>query len=118
MSRVRTWFFLLNYYAHDFFTGVWGACFLVLAILHGRYGGGGLAAGETALVAELYALFLGLQVAALALVAVTGAGRSFDPSLGYRGDAAREKRYFLLVKHAVLGTFFVGGTIAGFWWSP
>lgn len=119
-KRLKTWLFLLNYYAHDFFTGVWGACFLVLAILRFRFGGAGVSwPPEVATVlGDMGALFFWLELAALGLLALTGMGRAFDPNLGYRAeDAQQEKRLFLVIKHIVIGVVFVGGTLASYFWA-
>lgn len=116
-KKLRTWLFLLNYYAHDFFTGVWGASFLVMAILQGRVDS--LVTQEAAgLADDLLTLFFRLEVVSLVLISVTGMGRAFDPNLGYRGEGARrEKRLFLMVKHVVMGFFFVSGTLLSYGWA-
>ncbi len=119
-KRLKTWLFLLNYYAHDFLTGVWGACFLVLTILRFRYGGPetSLPTEVAAVLGDMGSLFFWLELAALGLLAVTGMGRAFDPNLGYQAEGAqREKRLFLVIKHIVMGVVFVGGTLASYFWA-
>lgn len=120
MKRIRSWLFLINYYAHDFFTGMWCSSFLVIYLLHERYssGYGGLLEPAVAIVSELKRLFFFIEVCALVLVIITGVIRSMDHSLGYRGiERQKEKRRFLIIKHLIMGCCFLLGTIMGWWWA-
>ncbi len=106
---MRSWFFIINYFAHDFFSAFWLACFIVLIILRQSAGLPGPVPADSALAHELFQLFFWLQMISLGLIAVTGYLRSKDTGGRAAQDPAKAKQ-FLIVKHAVLGTFFLAAT--------
>ncbi len=110
---MRSWFFIINYFAHDFFSAFWLACFIVLIVLY--QSAGVPAPADGALAAELFSLFFWLQMVSLGLIAVTGYLRSRDTGGRAAQDPAKA-RQFLIVKHAVLGTFFLAATTISIVW--
>ena len=109
---MKTWLFMINYFAHDFFSAFWLACFITLGIVHGKTG---LPAGTLSgsdLGPELLRLFFWLQTASLVLIAITGYVRSLDTG-GREALDLHKTKQFLIIKHIVLGILFVGGQCAG-----
>ncbi len=113
---MKQWLFMINYFAHDFFSGFWLACFIVLAIVYQQSGLPGEAVADGGLVTRLLIMFFWLQSISLGLIAVTGYLRSLDAGDRAHLDARKTKQ-FLIIKHAVLGVFFIGGTVLGYQWA-
>ncbi len=112
---MRSWFFIINYFAHDFFSAFWLACFIVLIILHQSVGIPAPAAGDGMPASELFGLFFWLQTVSLGLIALTGYLRSKDTG-GRAAQDPDKARRFLIVKHAVLGSFFLAATALSVVW--
>ena len=108
---LRPWLILLNDFCHDLFTGLWFGSFITMVVLRNKAGEPGLDAGQQALMAELVGLFSGLTLAMLGCIIATGVFRFFY----YRDwDGVHNravKKRLLIIKHAVLGTSFLIGTI-------
>jgi len=107
--------FLLNNFAHDFFTGLWLCAFLVLAIIE-RHNTGAPAAAESVLQ-PLENLFFWLQHASLLLIGLTGFLRYLDTKHGYSAAASDGvRKRVLVIKHVLLGVLFIGGTMTAILW--
>ena len=118
-KRIRHWLFLVNYYAHDFFTGMWCSSFLVIYLLHKCYPTQySHAPCEPAVVCGLKRLFFFIEAGALIFIIFTGMIRSMDDSLGYPDATAKDtKKHFMVVKHILMGCFFLICTMLGWWWA-
>lgn len=113
---LRPWLILLNDFCHDLFTGLWFGSFITMAVMRHKAGQPGLDAGQQALMAELVSLFSGLTMAMLLCIIATGIFRFFY----YRDwDGVHNravKKRLLIIKHAVLGSSFLIGTVlVGIW---
>lgn len=108
---LRPWLILLNDFCHDLFTGLWFGSFITMAVMRHKAGQPGLDAGQQALMSELVGLFSWLTIAMLGCIIATGVFRFFY----YRDwDGVHNravKKRLLIIKHAVLGTSFLIGTI-------
>lgn len=109
------WLILLNDFCHDLFTGLWFGSFITLAVLRHKTVTPG--SESAALLGELVGTFTFLCYLNLGLIIATGVFRFFY----YRhwdGSQMKEvKKRLLIIKHAVLGTSFLAGTAAVFWWT-
>ncbi len=112
---MRSWFFIINYFAHDFFSAFWLACFIVLVILRQSAGVPGQVSADGVLATDLLHLFFWLQTISLGLIAVTGYLRSKDTG-GREAQDPNKAKQFLIIKHAVLGLFFLAGTVVSILW--
>ena len=113
---MKTWIFMFNYFAHDFFSAFWVACFITLSILHQKAGLPGQTLAASSLAGELLRLFFWLQTGSIGLIAVTGYVRSLDAG-GREAQDATKTRTFLIIKHVVLGVLFVAGSLLSFFWA-
>lgn len=116
---MKSWLYLINNFAHDLFTGIWCGSFLGLSLCHSRITG--LRQPPAELVAfanDLQTLFFRLGVLSLALVMLTGLIRFL-----YRRDwdkmenPGQLKKPILIVKHAVLGSAFLIGSVYSVLWT-
>ena len=108
---LRPWLILLNDFCHDLFTGLWFGSFITMVVMRNKAGQPGLDAGQLALMRELVSLFSSLTVGMLLCIICTGLFRFFY----YRDwDGVHNravKKRLLIIKHAVLGTSFLIGTV-------
>lgn len=106
---------IINGFIHDFAAGIWLACIVTIAWLHGAH----IAEPSTSSVLNmLERRMLWASVAAALLIMATGAGRTFTYVDNWYGeDAERVRRRALIVKHVVLfsayglGYFWVWGKV-------
>ncbi len=112
---MRCWFFIINYFARDFFSAFWLASFIVLVVLRQSAGLPGQVPADGIRAADLVHLFFWLQTVSLGLIAVTGYLRSKDTGGREAQDPAKAKQ-FLIIKHAVLGVFFLAATVLSVLW--
>ncbi len=112
---MKPWLILLNNFLHDLFTGLWFGSFITLYVL--RYNTAEITPAPVWLN-DLNMFFFVFCIASLGLIGASGTFRFFY----YRDwdggayDDAHLKKQMLAVKHAVLGTSFVGGTVLSFVW--
>lgn len=110
---MKIWIYLINNFAHDLFTGLWFGSFIVVYVLHGKIS----QTEQPALLAELLKLFFQVGAGSLVLVVLTGIIR-----FAYRRDWDRlegmkeKKRSALIIKHALLGSAFLLGSICAYQW--
>lgn len=116
MRTPNPWLILLNDFCHDLFTGLWFGSFITLAVLRAR-NDGTLTAAEAPLLTELTQVFTALCLINLGLIIMTGIFR-FLYYRNWDGSGMKDvKKKLLIIKHAVLGTAFLGGTFAVMYWS-
>jgi hypothetical protein len=114
---VRDRLTILNAFLHDVATGTWIATLVLLTILHRETATPAwrslLASPEAAaLVPGLERKFLALTWVSLAVILLTGVVRVVTFRVfGWTGDVAQERISLLKVKHAILGAFFLAGTV-------
>lgn len=108
---LRPWLIILNDFCHDLFTGLWFGSFVTLAVLRHKAARPGLDPGAAALMGELTGLFTWLTVAMLGCIVATGVFRFFYYRDWDGVHNKQVKKRLLIIKHAVLGTSFLGGTI-------
>ncbi len=115
---MRPWLILLNNFCHDLFTGLWFGSFVTLYVLREKTAG--ISSAEVWLV-ELNSFFFNLCMTSLFLICLTGYFR-FLYSRGGGADLVEQatgklKKQMLIVKHAVLGTSFLGGSLFAYLWT-
>lgn len=102
---------ILNSFIHDVATGTWISTLLLITLLHFETRGPAWAP-VAALVPHLKAQFMALTWASLVIIAVTGVVRAITfKRFGWTGDVAKDRVRLLKIKHAFLGTTFLGGTV-------
>ncbi|MFH1020804.1 MAG: hypothetical protein V1782_09400 [Pseudomonadota bacterium] len=119
ITEMRHWLYLINNFAHDLFTGIWFGSFV--GIYTARTSTGQfwqLPAAAATVVNGLVHRFFWLGAASLALVMFTGCirflyRRQWDALEAPNGL----KRPILIVKHALLGTAFLAGSVHAFLWT-
>ena len=117
MKTPNPWLVILNDFFHDLFTGLWFGSFVTLAMLHNRASGGSLTPDQIALMTELMGFFKWFCLASLGLIVCTGIFRFFYYR-GWDGIPMKDvKKKLLIIKHAVLGSSFLLGTVMVFVWS-
>ena len=116
-SGLKPWLIILNDFCHDLFTGLWFGGFLTLVILRGKAATPGLDAGAKALMADLSGFFTWLTLAMLGCIVATGVFRFFYYRDWDGVHNKQVKKRLLIIKHAVLGTSFLGGTIMVAVWA-
>jgi len=91
---------VVNGFIHDFAAGIWLACIVTIAWLHGAH----IAQPVTMSVLNLLERrMFWASVAAAILIMATGAGRTFTYVDNWYGeDAESERRRALIIKHIVL----------------
>ena len=108
---LRPWLILLNDFCHDLFTGLWFGSFITMVVMRNKASQPGLDAGQLALMRELVSLFSWLTIGMLLCIICTGLFRFFY----YRDwDGVHNravKKRLLIIKHAVLGSSFLIGTV-------
>jgi putative copper export protein len=108
---LRPWLIILNDFCHDLFTGLWFGSFLTLVVLRSKGATPGLDAGAQLLMAELGSLFTWLTMAMLGCIIATGVFRFFYYRDWDGVHNKQVKKRLLIIKHAVLGTSLLVGTI-------
>lgn len=110
------WVRIANNWAHDFASGLWGACVLVIRMLEGRLGA--LPSGEAgalagaALADAQRAIWLAL-LGSLAAIAVTGGVRLAYWRAQTPAEEMPAKRPALVAKHVAYLAVYGLGT----WWA-
>lgn len=99
---------VLNGFIHDFAAGIWLASIVTVTVLHKAH------LKQPEIVADvlnhLERLFFWNSVAAMVVIFVTGAGRTFTYVDNWYGeDAERIRRRMLIIKHIVLFACFISG---------
>ncbi len=98
---------IINGFIHDFAAGIWLACIVTIAWLHGAH------SDEPSTISVLNMLERRLfwaSVAAAVLIMATGAGRTFTYVDNWYGeDAERARRRALIVKHVILFSAYALG---------
>lgn len=110
-SKLRPWLIIINDFCHDLFTGLWFGSFVTLAVLRHKAAQPGLSADVLALMRELTSLFTWLTVAMLGCIIATGVFRFFYYRDWDGVHNKQVKKRLLIIKHAVLGSSFLLGTI-------
>ena len=110
-AGLRPWLIILNDFCHDLFTGLWFGSFVTLAVLRQKAARPGLSADVLVLMRELTSLFTWLTVAMLACIIATGVFRFFYYRDWDGVHNKQVKKRLLIIKHAVLGSSFLLGTI-------
>lgn len=114
MKTPNPWLVILNDFFHDLFTGLWFGSFVTLVILRGK--SAALTPDQATLMADLNGFFSWFCIGSLFLIAATGIFRFFYYR-GWDGIPMKDvKKRLLIIKHAVLGSSFVAGTIAVVLW--
>jgi len=91
---------IVNGFVHDFAAGIWLACIVTIAWLHGAHINQPSATGVLNLLERR--MFWASLAAAL-LIMATGAGRTFTYVDNWYGeDAERARRRALILKHIIL----------------
>ena len=116
-TGLRPWLIILNDFCHDLFTGLWFGSFVTLVVLRGKAARPGLDAGAQALVAELAGLFTWLTIAMLGCIVATGVFRFFYYRDWDGVHNKQVKKRLLIIKHAVLGSSFLIGTVLVVAWA-
>ena len=102
---------ILNSFVHDVATGTWISTLLLLTLLHLETRGAAWAP-VAPLLPGLKAEFMALTWASLVVIAITGVIRALTfRAFGWTGDIAKDRVRLLKIKHALLGTTFLAGTI-------
>jgi uncharacterized membrane protein len=120
VTILRPWLILLNNFCHDLFTGLWFGSFIVLYVLRDYVKEQGAEMGQPGpWLGELNSFFYTFIWIALLLICITGLFRFLYDRKGDGGigDNWQLKKQMLIVKHAVLGVSFVGGSILGYLWT-
>ena len=117
---MRPWLILLNNFCHDLFTGLWFGSFIVMFVLRDyvqTHQGGLTDPGPW--FSDLNSFFYSFLWVSLLLVCITGLFRFlFDrKGDGGIGNNWLLKKQMLIVKHAVLGVSFIGGSVLGYLWT-
>lgn len=98
---------IVNGFLHDFAAGIWLACIVTIAWLHGAH------VSEPSSASVLNMLerrMFWASVTAAALIMATGAGRTFTYVDNWYGeDAERVRRRALIVKHVILFSAYAVG---------
>tara|TARA_R110002167_G_scaffold1878_3_gene9262 strand:- start:4750 stop:5097 length:348 start_codon:yes stop_codon:yes gene_type:complete len=114
---MRPWLILLNNFCHDLFTGLWFGSFVTIYVL--RIKAAELGAPGPWLE-QLNSFFFAFCWISLLLVCLTGLFRFLFDRHGDGGIGKHNwqvKKQMLIVKHAVLGIAFVGGSWLIYLWT-
>jgi uncharacterized membrane protein len=110
-ERTRDQLTILNAFVHDIATGTWISALVLISILHVETSKAAWDASR-ALVAPLASKFMVLAWASLVVIMLTGVVRMVTWKVfGWTGDVSRDRVKLLKVKHALLGTAFLAGTV-------
>jgi hypothetical protein len=110
-ERTRDQLTILNAFVHDIATGTWISALVLISILHVETGKAAWDASR-ALVGPLASKFMILAWTSLVVIMLTGVVRMVTWKVfGWTGDVSRDRVKLLKVKHALLGTAFLAGTV-------
>ncbi len=103
---------ILNGFLHDVATGTWLASLLLVTFVETKERHPELAAASASVLATLQRETMIIAWVSLGVILATGVVRMLTFRLfGWTGDVAAERVRLLRIKHAVLGTAFLAGTI-------
>lgn len=105
----NAWVRLVNNWLHDFSSGLWGACVLVIWLLRGRLTGAGMEVA--AALGDAQMLMWRVLLAALAFITLTGAVRLFYWRKATPAEEMPAKRPALIGKHVAFLVVYGGGTL-------
>lgn len=114
---MKPWLILINDFAHDLFTGLWFGSFVTMFILHRKAAQPGLDAGQLALINDLVGVFFWLTFVSLGCIVMTGVFRFFYYRTWDGAGMKDIKKRLLIIKHAVLGSSFLVGTVFVLFWG-
>ena len=113
---MKNWLYVINNFAHDFFTGLWFGAVSLMFVVDLQYGRKLLYNQVTIdLLHDLTRLLLTISVISLFFVLLSGLLRFL-----YRHEwdlvekTAKNKKQMLIIKHIILGTIFLAGSIYSF----
>jgi len=110
-EKLRDQLTILNAFAHDVATGTWLSSLAVITILHFETRRPSWAQAAS-LVPPLASKLMVLTWVSLAVILLTGVFRMLTWKVfGWTGDVSRDRVKLLKVKHALLGTAFLAGTL-------
>lgn len=107
---MKPWLILINDFSHDLFTGLWFGSFITLFILRSKV-------GDPVLLGELTNLFTLLCLSSLIMIMLTGMFRFFYYRNWDSANNAVVKKRLLKIKHALLGSLMLGGTVMVVIWA-
>lgn len=106
---------IINAFVHDVATGTWLSALVLMTSLHLRTRGPEWAPVAT-LLSSLKGDVMWLSWGSLATISLTGVVRALTfRAFGWTGDVAKSRVRLLKIKHALLGTTFLGGTVYQVW---
>jgi hypothetical protein len=106
---MKDFIIVLNSFVHDVATGFLISAAILMGIVDAAASSYPLSREFVAFI--MARLFL-LSLVSLLVIILTGAGRSIAFRLyGWTGEAARERKKILVVKHAMLGLAFLGAVL-------
>jgi hypothetical protein len=114
---MKPWLILINDFCHDLFTGLWFGSFVTLVILRQKAGSGALDASQLSLMSELTGVFYWMTFAMLGAIVMTGVFRFFYYRDWDGAGMKHVKKRLLIIKHAVLGSSFLLGTLLVLVWG-
>lgn len=111
---MKRYLLLINDFAHDFFSALWLSCLLVLGIIVQQS-----SPVDSELATRLLGTFFQLQSWSMLFIILTGIGRYLHVKgkMGQGDGQDQARRSILIVKHAIMGVIFLGGTILGYSWA-
>jgi uncharacterized membrane protein len=110
-ERTRDQLTILNAFVHDVATGTWISALVLISILHVETNKAAWD-GSRALVGSLASKFMVLAWASLVVIMLTGVVRMVTWKVfGWTGDVSRDRVNLLKVKHTLLGSAFLAGTV-------
>lgn len=103
---------VINGFLHDVATGTWLASLLLVSFVETKERHPELAAAASPVLATLQRETMVITWVSLAVILMTGFVRMLTFKVfGWTGDIAAERVRLLKIKHALLGTAFLAGTI-------
>lgn len=114
---MRSWLFLINYYAHDFFSSFWLASFVTILVIHTATAQIAQPPVESALIRDLLHLFFRLQSLSLILIMATGYIRYLDSRERLQKEKEKQRKNLLVIKHILMAGVLIGGTSLGVMWA-
>lgn len=107
---MRPWLILINDFSHDLFTGLWFGSFVTLIVLRGKV-------GDPALLGELNHVFTIICLSSLIAIMLTGIFRFFYYRNWDSSEMVAIKKRLLKIKHALLGSLMLAGTVMVVVWA-
>jgi hypothetical protein len=110
-EKTRDQLTILNAFVHDVATGTWISALVLISILHAETRKPAWSSAQ-ALVGPLASKFMALAWISLVVIVLTGVVRMVTWKVfGWTGDVSRDRVKLLKMKHALLGTAFLAGTV-------